>query len=100
MDPIQEIDIERWVVPGREYHSPLPEELRRFYCYTRDGGHSIIVILEQEVLPGEDAKRFAVPAPVSMVLMSGWSMRGGWPWCQLPYDREAGLIVSDGDLEF
>lgn len=100
MDPVQEIGIGQWVIPGRQYHSPLPEELLGFYCYTRDGGHSIIVILENEVLPGEEATRFAVPAPVRMVIQSGWVMRGGWPWCQLPYDQETGLMVSDGDLEF
>jgi hypothetical protein len=100
MDPVHEIGIEQWVLPGRHYPSLLPEELARFYCYTRDGGHSVIVILENEVMPGEDPVRFAVPAPVRMVLQSGWVMRRGWPWCQLPYDRDNGLIVGEGDVEY
>ena len=100
MDPVRETGIERWVIPGRSYPSPLPDELLAFYCYTRDGGHSIIVVLENEVLPGEDPARFAVPAPVKMVLRSGWIMRQGWPWCQLPYNEDTGLAVSDEDLEF
>lgn len=43
MDPVHETGIERWVIPGRSYPSSLPDELLGFYCYTRDGGHSIIV---------------------------------------------------------
>lgn len=100
MDPVRDTGLERFVLPGRKYHTPLPAELVPFYCYTRDGGHSIIVILADEVKAGESPTRFAVPAPVKMVLRAGWEMRDGWPWCTLPYGPETGLVNAEQDAEF
>jgi hypothetical protein len=56
--------------------------------------------MESEALPGEDTFRFAVPAPIRIVMQSGWIMRRGRPWFQLPYDKDKGLIVSDEDVEY
>ena len=100
MDPVHEAGLEGFVLPGRNYHSPLPAELLPFYCYTKNGGHSVIVILENEVRPGQDPVRFAVPAPVKSVLRAGWHMHDGWPWCTLPYNPEIGLKDAEQDAEF
>ena len=43
------------VMSGKKYHSALPEELERFYCYTKDGGHCILSLLPSiKVRPVED----------------------------------------------
>ncbi|WP_298665873.1 hypothetical protein [uncultured Methanofollis sp.] len=33
-------------------------------------------------------------------LRAGWTMRDGYPWCDLPYSSEVGLLVAEGDDEF
>jgi len=53
------------IVRGKKYHSPLSFELEDAYCYTKDGGHSIIVVIESEHKEGEPVEKFLVPAPVN-----------------------------------
>ena len=36
----------RDLVPGKQYPQPLPSALRPWYCYTREGGHSILALLQ------------------------------------------------------
>jgi hypothetical protein len=98
-DIIRAAGLEPWVLPGREYPHPLPDEVVPFYCYTRDGGHSLLVVLENEYQDGQDPERFIIPAPVRAVLRAGYHLTDGLLWCTLAYERDSGLVVEEGDRE-
>jgi hypothetical protein len=99
-DIIREAGLGPWILPGRTYPHPLPKELEPFYCYTRDGGHSILVVLENEYQQGSSPIRFIIPAPVKAVLKASYQIRDGLVWAVLPYDREEGLQVESEDVEY
>jgi hypothetical protein len=99
-DIIREAGLEPFVLPGRKYPTPLPDELQPFYCYTRDGGHSILVVLENEYRQGASPIRFIIPAPVKMVLKAGYRLQDDRVWAVLPYDRESGLQVGAEEAEY
>lgn len=88
------------LVPGRAYPRPLPEELARWYCYTRDGGHSIAVAIKTLYQRGGDPDDFLVPAPVKAVQRVGWTVDDGFVVADLPYDARLGLITEPGDDEY
>lgn len=52
-DPQHWLQHQFWqiIVPGREYHSPLPEELRRWHLYTTEDGHCTAVVLQRPGRP-------------------------------------------------
>lgn len=92
-----------YLVPDKHYHSPLPDQLAPWYCYTIDGGHSIAVVVSSHVgakMPGESYDEYLVPAPVKAVLRAGVTEVDGYLWCDLPYDIDIGLVVEDGDDEY
>lgn len=97
---IREVGLEHWVLPDRTYPSPLPDDLLPYYCYTRDGGHSLLVVIENEYRKGESPVRFIIPAPVKMVLKAGYRLHNGLVWATLPYDRDDGLRVDFTDVEY
>ncbi len=98
LDLIAKMGLADMVVPGMTYHSPLPKELERFYCYMKDGGHSVIIVLPSNPSPVED---YGIPAPVKAVLRSGYTITDrGYVCCDLPYSRLVGLICDDDDTEF
>jgi len=89
-----------WVLPERKYPGVLPEGVRDYYFYTRDGGHSLLVVLENEYCHGAPPERFVVPAPVKMVLREGYRLQDGYLWARLPYTRDVGLEVRAEDIEY
>lgn len=97
---IRATGLERSILPGRQYPHPLPQGLRDYYCYTRDGGHSLLVVIQSEYRHGEPTERFIVPAPVRMVLRHGFYRKDGYLWADLPYAKDIGLQVKDEDIEF
>jgi hypothetical protein len=97
---IREAGIERWVALGKKYPKPLPEELEPFYCYTHDGGHSLIIVLENEYKKGKPIKRYLIAAPVKAVLRAGWKIKGKYIWASIKYDHEIGLITEEEDSEY
>lgn len=97
---IHRAGLERYVLPGRRYHSALPPELEAAYCYTVDGGHSVIVVLENEYVEGSPVEDWLVPAPVRAVVRAGYTVRDGLVWCRLPYSREIGLLTREEDDEW
>jgi hypothetical protein len=99
-DIIREAGLEPWILPGRTYPHPIPKDLEPYYCYTRDGGHSILIVLENEYIQGSSPLRFIIPAPVKVVLKAGYRIRDGLVWAVLPYDREEGLQVASEDVEY
>lgn len=106
-------DLAGMLVPGKQYHSALPAPLIPWYCYTRDGGHSIYVVVEQLVPRRTDGSidagagagpvnivDFAVPAPVKLVLRSPWHEEEGVIWATLPYSDEFGVLAAADDDEY
>jgi hypothetical protein len=73
--------------------------LEQAYCYLVDGGHSIIVVLENEYHEGEPIEDFLVAAPVRTVLRRGYKIKEGYVWCNIPYSKELGLLAEE-DSEF
>lgn len=92
------------LVAGKEYHTPLAPELARWYCYTADGGHSIVILcasmLAAAFAPGADTPTYLVPAPVKSVLRAGYTITNDYVVVDLPYDGEVGLITREGEDEF
>lgn len=89
-----------YVVRGMTYPSALPPELEQAYCYTVDGGHSIIVVLENEYGDEQRVQDNLVPAPVKTVLRRGYKIKDGYVWCNIPYSKELGLLTESGDDKF
>ncbi|MEU5181188.1 hypothetical protein AB0G49_14160 [Streptomyces longwoodensis] len=89
---------------GRPYGRPLPEELAPWHCYTLDGGHCILVVLDDGRLGDqpsrEEIEGRLVPAPVKAVEREGWRMVDGFVVCKLPYDPVLGLVVPEEDDEY
>lgn len=99
-DLIRRAGLEGCVDQERTYPEMLAPELEVAYCYTLDGGHSVIVVLENEYIEGTPVEDWLVPAPVRAVLRAGYTVRDGLVWCRLPYSPEIGLLIEDNDEEF
>lgn len=84
---------------SKSYYQPLPPELAKWYCYTTDGGHSILVAVKSLYDPTKGPESFLVPAPVKTVLR-GYTRDREYIIVNLPYSHEVGLIVPAGDDEF
>jgi hypothetical protein len=94
---IAKMGLTNMAVPGKRYHLPLPKVLEQFYCYVKDGGHSIVILLPDSPAASPD---YLVPAPVMSVLKKGYTIREGYICCDLPYSREMGLVCDEEDYEF
>lgn len=103
MDPkhIIEQSLKASLVRGTVYHSPLPAPLAAWYCYTVDGGHSVLVAVAEFYRTGANPSSFLVPAPVKTVLAHPWREEEGYVVVDgLQYDGEVGLRTPPGDDEF
>jgi len=100
--------LERFTIPGKRYPAPLPPALEANYCYTVDGGHSILVVLANEYRAGKPVADYLVPAAVRTVLRRGYTVRNRLidgevrplVWCRIPYSPEFGLLEEDDDIEY
>jgi hypothetical protein len=90
----------RYLVAGRTYLNPLPPELQAWYCYTADGGHSILVAVAAHYKSGGDPDEFLVTAPVKAVQRAGWQLRDGFVVADLEYDPHRGLTTDESDDEY
>lgn len=92
--------LRNFLVRGKQYPAPLPADLRDWYCYPVDGGHSILCLLEQETkFEAEDLALFSLPVPVKAVLR-GYRIYKEFPVVNLPYDSNIGLITDAEDDEY
>lgn len=82
---------------GMEYHTPLPDDLAKWYCYTIDGAHSILSILKIHYTDEMVFTDFLIPCPVKAVLKKGYEIKNGFVIVDLPYSREIGLGIEDMD---
>lgn len=89
-----------YLVPGKQYHSSLPKELASWYCYTTDGGHSILAFIEGEFdQDNPEPLNDMCPCPVKAVLRN-YRVHKGYPVAPLKYDETVGLITESDDDEF
>lgn len=100
---IRDAAVEGIEVFGERYHSPLPKDLRDWYCYMPDGGHSILAALGQHVteeMGAEALGELLVALPVKTVLRD-YRMQAGVPVVSgVEYDSAVGARVPDGDTEY
>jgi hypothetical protein len=85
-----------------DYPGYIPEELRPFYSYDANQGHSIRIIpsmLEQDALLG-NPEDFVHPAPVKSVVRCGIRWIKGFPVAAIPFIPGHGLAVPPDDSEF
>jgi hypothetical protein len=83
------------------YKGNVPDELKEFYGYSLDQGHSIRIIpsfLEQDALIG-NPEDFLYPAPVKTVLRCGLRWLKGYPVAPIPFIPGVGLAVPPEDKE-
>lgn len=96
-DLVRKARLEGMIVPGKRYHSTLPPELEPYYCYVKDGGHCILIVLPGRDGPPED---WLVPASVKSVLKRGYTIRDGYVFCDLPCSKTYGLVQEADTEEF
>ncbi len=82
---------------GKKYPAPLPAELADWYCYTSDGGHSILVLIEGEFDEEKPVWQELCPAPVKAVLRD-YRAVGEFIAAKLKY--ETGLIKTPKYMDF
>jgi hypothetical protein len=91
-----------FLVHGKSYHSELPAIVKDYYCYTSDGGHSILCLLEKIIrydVPASELWRQLCPVPVKAVLRK-YRIQGGFVVVDVPYSEEIGLQANPEDDEF
>lgn len=98
---VEAVGGEHMLDPSRSYHRPLPEDLRRWYHYTPNGGHSLLIALASGYAPDVDPGHFLVSAPVKAVQRAGWTVTPEqYLLVDLPYSAEIGLMTEPDDDEY
>ncbi|MEW9530779.1 hypothetical protein [Microbispora sp. NPDC049125] len=91
-------------VPGRSYPGELPLILLPWYCYTADGGHSVVVAVKSLYEPGGDPAAFLTAAPVKAVLRAmnrrECAVEDGYLVCDLYHHPACGVVTAADDDEF
>lgn len=89
--------------PQPAYPRPLPADIAPWYCYTGDGGHSVLGLLAEQVeLWTDNPLDYLVPIPVKSVLR-GYRVEHGYIVSTSPdvgYDRNRGLLTPREDDEY
>ncbi|MGW0033049.1 hypothetical protein ACWDXD_24935 [Streptomyces sp. NPDC003314] len=100
--------MEEAMLQDRPYPGELPAELAPWYCYTKDGGHCLVVALD----PTEEGYRVSaggparieqalLPVPVKAVLRAGWRIgENGYVYTAVRYDPALGVLTAPEDDEF
>ena len=85
---------------NKRYPARLHVALTEWYCYTVDGGHSILAALKSAYTPDADPSTFLAPVPVKTVLRGYAITEDGYILVDVPYDPELGLITDPADAEY
>ena len=91
-----------FLVKGRIYHTTLPAALTPWYCYTSDGGHSILALLDGVSDEDSELWQQLCPVPVKTVLR-GWRLHSdGFVVAEkgFQYNEQIGLVTDKADDEF
>jgi hypothetical protein len=80
-----------FLVRGKSYPAELPAVVEDYYCYTTDGGHSILCLIEGQFdYQARELWKSLCPVPVKHVLR-GHRVHAGFPVVVAEYDPEVGL---------
>ncbi|RXZ78130.1 hypothetical protein EBB07_29185 [Paenibacillaceae bacterium] len=80
----------------------LPDELKSFYAYLSDCGHSIMAVPKSlaEQHSQSDLSEFEAAVPVKYVLANKYLIHDGYIIINVPYDEVFGIDVDDGYEEY
>jgi len=100
LDPKAVVDEQfgRFLVEGKEYPTPLPNALKRWYCYASGHGHSIASVLKSCLMSYQFPMHYLELAPVKTVLR-GYDVVDGYIVIDVAYSPQNGLRVPPGDSE-
>ncbi len=83
----------------KDNYPGLPEELKEFSYYYKDGtGHVIMAIPEsvlQEAEEDGDLDMYECPVPVKYVLNRGYRIYKAHVICDATYDMDMGLLIDE-----
>lgn len=92
-----------FLIRGKAYPSPLPNDLEPWYCYTSDGGHSLLALLDGLIEPDEPNQLWQQLCPVPvMTVLRGYHLHEGFIVAEqgFRYDSQLGLQTDPNDDEF
>lgn len=94
-------DIAHMVDNNKSYPN-LPEQLKPYYVYISDSGHSIMAVSTgaRKLYPDADLDDLETPIPVKYVLEKGYVDLGSNILVTASYSFALGLEIEDGYDEF
>jgi hypothetical protein len=85
-------------------YSNLPIELKPFYVYLADTGHSIMgiakMLLDSTQFSGAELWELEAAIPVKYVLTHSFTLYHGHIVIDVPYDKNFGIDVDDKYFEY
>jgi len=94
------VSMSHMLVREKSYPTPLPEEIRGWYFYVLDCGHSVLCLLSADWDIALSAPSdYLTPIPVKTVLR-GYRMQEGFVIVDVPYDPELGALPDEADSEY
>jgi len=89
-----------YLVRGKQYPEPLPNELAEWYCYVSDTGHAVLALIDGHYTTDAPDWQELCPVPVKTALRD-YRMNGDFVAVgSVEYNDEIGLRVPEGDEEF
>lgn len=89
-----------WLVPDQRYHSRLPRDLARWYCYDRRGGHGVLVAPRHSLRDEIPVLQHMVHIPVKTALRGYAVTIGGVVVVDLPRDPAMRATMQAADVEY
>lgn len=96
-------DIKHMIIQSKRYPD-LPSELKPYYAYITDCGHSIMaipkVLFARHKGSAEDLWQFEVPVPVKYIQSHVYYIYEGYIIVDLPYDEAFGVEIDEKYEEY
>lgn len=71
----------KFIDAHQTYHTPLPDDVKHWYAYVKDSGHSLICVLEQDLKDAflyNEFHLYMTPLPVKFVLPRYYVLPNGF----------------------
>lgn len=88
------------LVENSRYPLPLSPTLAAWYCYTIDGGHSILCFLRADWRNGRNTEEYLTPVPVKTILRQGFDIENEFIIVNLDFGKNSKLSIFETDEEF
>lgn len=89
-----------WLVPEQHYHTELPPDLARWYCYDRRMGHGVLVVPRHSVHGRIPLLSHMIHIPVKTALRGYDLSATGVVVVDLPRSPEQRAVTRAGDTEY